>query len=132
MNPNLDSFEAVMQAMDAELNQSRQTALKKKKGKGKIVVDPETPGKGDSKSKSIDEDGEDDIEAQMEAELKAMLENGGGDMEELDLGEEEVPMDYNLIKNFLESFKSQAGLSGPVGNLAGRLQPGWTFPRDDS
>lgn len=132
VNPNLDSFEAVMQAMDAELNQSRQTALKKKKGKGKVVVDPETPGKGDSKSKSMDEDGEDDIEAQMEAELKAMLENGGGDMEELDLGEEEVPMDYNLIKNFLESFKSQAGLSGPVGNLAGRLQPGWTFPRDDS
>ncbi|KAG1773045.1 SGT1-domain-containing protein [Suillus occidentalis] len=132
VNPNLDSFEAVMQAMDAELNQSRQTALKKKKGKGKVVVDPGTPAKGDLKSKSTDEDGEDDIEAQMEAELKAMLENGGGDMEELDPGEEEVPMDYNLIKNFLESFKSQAGLSGPVGNLAGRLQPGWTFPRDDS
>lgn len=138
VNPNLDSFEAVMQAMDAELSQSRQTALKKKKGKGKVptlpVVDPETPGKGDSKSKLMDEDGEDDldIEAQMEAELKAMLEHGGVDTEEVDPGEEEVPMDYNLIKNFLESFKSQAGLSGPVGNLAGRLQPGWTFPRDDS
>lgn len=138
VNPNLDSFEAVMQAMDAELNQSRQTALKKKKGKGNVpnlpIVDPETPGKGISQSKLRDEDGEEDldIETQMEAELKAMLECGRGDMEELDSGEEEVPMDYNLIKNFLESFKSQAGLSGPVGNLAGRLQPGWTFPRDDS
>jgi hypothetical protein len=120
--------------MDTELSQSRQTALKKKKGKGKAptlpIVDPETP----DKSELMDEDGEEDldIEAQMEAELKAMLQHGGGDMEELDSGEEEVPMDYNLIKNFLESFKSQAGLSGPVGNLAGRLQPGWTFPRDDS
>lgn len=138
MNPNLDSFEAVMQAMDAELNQSRQTTLKKKKGKGRVPTlptgDPEISGKGISKSKSMDEDGEEDldVEAQMEAELKAMLEYGGGDMEEPDSGEEEVPMDYNLIKNFLESFKSQAGLSGPVGNLAGRLQPGWTFPRDDS
>ncbi|KAG1829232.1 SGT1-domain-containing protein [Suillus subalutaceus] len=139
VNPNLDSFEAVMQAMDAELNQSRQTAQKKKRGKDKVPTlptgDPEmSPGKGKSKSKLIDEDGEEDldIEAQMEAELKAVLEYGDGDMEEPDSGEEEVPMDYNLIKNFLESFKSQAGLSGPVGNLAGRLQPGWTFPRDDS
>ncbi|KAG1826246.1 SGT1-domain-containing protein [Suillus subaureus] len=138
VNPNLDSFEAVMQAMDAELNQSRQTALKKKRGKEKVPTLPtgdlEIPlSKGNSKSKLMDEDGEDlDIEAQMEAELKAVLEYGGGDMEEPDSGEEEVPMDYNLIKNFLESFKSQAGLSGPVGNLAGRLQPGWTLPRDDS
>ena len=37
----------------------------------------------------------------------------------------------NLIKDFLESFKSQGGLSGPVGNLAGRLQPGWQIPRDE-
>ncbi|KAG2156499.1 SGT1-domain-containing protein [Suillus bovinus] len=139
VNPNLDSFEAVMQVMDAELNQSRQTALKKKKGKERVPTlptgDPEIPGKkGISKSNLMDEDGEEDldVEAQMEAELKAMLEYGGVDMEEPDSGEEEVPMDYNLIKNFLESFKSQGGLSGPVGNLAGRLQPGWTFPRDDS
>lgn len=139
VNPNLDSFEAVMQAMDAELNQSRQTALKRKRGKEKVPTLPTgdseiCPSKGNSKSKLMDEDGEEDldIEAQMEAELKAMLEYGGGDIEEPDSGEEEVPMDYNLIKNFLESFKSQAGLSGPVGNLAGRLQPGWAFPRDDS
>ncbi|KAG1755004.1 SGT1 protein-domain-containing protein [Suillus paluster] len=134
VNPNLDSFEAVMQAMDAELNRSRQTV----KGKGKAPAvptgDPAVTGKGKSKSTSIEEDSEEDpdIEAQMEVELKAMLEHGGGDMEELDSDGEEVPMDYNLIKNFLESFKGQAGLSGPVGNLASRLQPGWTFPRDDS
>jgi hypothetical protein len=39
-------------------------------------------------------------------------------------------IDYNLIRNFLESFKSQAGLSGPVSNLAGRLQPDYKLPRD--
>ncbi|KAK0198551.1 SGT1 protein-domain-containing protein [Armillaria mellea] len=107
INPNLDSFEAVMKAMDAELARSHggNTAGQPDKGKGK------------------NED--DDIEAAMEAELKAVLEGRDDD-------DEEEPMDYNLIKNFLESFKSQAGLSGPVSNLAGRLHPGWTLPRDES
>lgn len=71
-----------------------------------------------------------DIEASMQAELESLLEQeDAGDSDE----EANKPtMDYNLIKNFLESFKSQGGLSGPVGNLAGRLQPGWTLPRDES
>jgi len=121
-----------MQAMDAELSRSRPTA---QKGKGKAAAVPTKDsaviGKGKSKVTFVEDEDEDlDIEAQMEAELKVMLERG--DAEDLDLGEEELPMDYNLIKNFLESFKSQGGLSGPVGNLASRLQPGWTIPRDDS
>ncbi|PBL00901.1 SGT1-domain-containing protein [Armillaria gallica] len=113
VNPNLDSFEAVMKAMDAELARSRggNTTSQSDKGKGKAKVTSENE--------------DDDIEAAMEAELKAALE--GRDDED-----EEEPMDYNLIKNFLESFKSQGGLSGPVSNLAGRLQPGWTLPRDES
>ncbi|KAK0473266.1 SGT1 protein-domain-containing protein [Armillaria novae-zelandiae] len=113
VNPNLDSFEAVMKAMDAELARSRggNTTSQSDKGKGK--------------AKATSENEEDDIEAAMEAELKAALEGRDDD-------DEEEPMDYNLIKNFLESFKSQAGLSGPVSNLAGRLQPGWTLPRDES
>src|SRR5205807_374312 len=82
VNPNLDSFEAVMQAMDTELNRSRQTTLK---GKGKAAAvptkDPMVTGKGKSKVTSIGDDDDDDdddldIEAQMEAELKAMLEHG--------------------------------------------------------
>ncbi|KAG6870509.1 AP-3 complex subunit sigma-2, partial [Termitomyces sp. T32_za158] len=48
----------------------------------------------------------------MEAELRSTLERDDED-------DDEEPPDYNLIKNFLESFKSQGGLSGPVGNLAG-------------
>lgn len=134
-NPKLDSFEAIMQAMDEELNRSRA-------GKAQSTVPPppkaqkagnEQPrDKGKGKAKVAFEDVEDededdgDIEAAMEAELKDLLEqNADEDDTDGDMG-----TDYNLIKNFLESFKSQAGLSGPVGNLAGRLQPDWTLPRD--
>ncbi|KAH7927363.1 SGT1-domain-containing protein [Leucogyrophana mollusca] len=123
-NPNLDSFEAVMQAMDAELSRSRKAPAK---SKAAPQHHPPTADKG--KGQAAEED-DADIEATMDAELRAMLEREDvGDDEDEDT---EEPMDYNLIKNFLESFKSQGGLSGPVGNLAGRLQPGWTLPRDES
>lgn len=119
--PNLDSFEELMRAMDAELARSRsgQTQPSTRIDKGKDRAAPE----------SINQDDEDDdIEAAMEAELNGLLEQHGDDDDDLEGGD----TDYNLIKNFLESFKSQAGLSGPVGNLAGRLQPGWSLPRDTS
>ncbi|KAL0578022.1 hypothetical protein V5O48_003972 [Marasmius crinis-equi] len=109
-NPNLDSFEALMKAMDAELRRSTQGSEDKGKGKGRASND------------------EVDIEAMMAEELQGALERDDED-EDNDLGDANI--DYNLIKNFLESFKSQGGLSGPVGNLAGRLQPGWKLPRDE-
>ncbi|KAI1441624.1 SGT1-domain-containing protein [Annulohypoxylon stygium] len=43
--------------------------------------------------------------------------------------EEEVDVDYNLAKNLLESFKSQAGMAGPAGNILGML--GLQLPRDE-
>ncbi|EEB89512.1 hypothetical protein MPER_12380, partial [Moniliophthora perniciosa FA553] len=128
-NPNLDSFEALMKAMDMELNRSVQSkgmsgtqraeaAPRKEKGKGKAKVS----------FKDAFEDDDEDIEAMMAEELKNALEHGEDD-EDGGLGDANI--DYNLIKNFLESFKSQGGLSGPVSNLAGRLQPDWKLPRDD-
>ncbi|OCH96667.1 SGT1-domain-containing protein [Obba rivulosa] len=121
VNPNLDSFEAVMQAMDAELAYSRT---------GKRGAQPTDADKGKGRADADAPLADIDIEAAMDAELRAALEREQtGDDEDED-GDTET--DYNLIKNFLESFKSQAGLSGPVGNLAGRLQPGWTLPRDES
>jgi hypothetical protein len=115
-----------MQAMDTELSRLRhptaesepQPSLPTKKDKGKARAAP------------ADVDADMDIEASMQAELDGLLEKeDAGDSDE----EGGKPsMDYNLIKNFLESFKGQAGLPGPVGNLAGRLQPGWTLPRDES
>ncbi|KAF8845344.1 SGT1-domain-containing protein [Paxillus ammoniavirescens] len=130
-NPNLDSFEAVMQAMDAELSRLRQPTAELKP---KQPSPQPLPSMGRDKGKAVapprSADIETDIEGSMDAEFKALLEQG--DMGDSDEEDGEPSMDYNLIKNFLESFKSQAGLSGPVGNLAGRLEPGWALPRDDS
>jgi hypothetical protein len=123
-NPNLDSFEAVMQAMDAELARSRKPGNEQS---STSQAPGPTPEKGKGKEKVHVED-QGDIEAAMDAELRAVLEDDEGEEGE----EGEGPMDYNLIKNFLESFKSQGGLSGPVSNLAGRLQTGWTLPRDEA
>lgn len=123
-NPELDSFEAVMQALDQELAKLRP---------GQMNEDaPERSAKSKGKEKEkMSVDGEEglDIDAAMEEELKTMLEKSG-EGEDEDMEGMEAGMDYNLIKNFLESFKSQGGLSGPVGNLAGRLDPGWKLPRD--
>lgn len=40
-----------------------------------------------------------------------------------------VEIDYNLVKNLLESFKSQNGTAGPGGNLMGMMD--MRLPRDD-
>lgn len=104
-----------MKAMDAELARSRS------------VRDPgdRSPHSTEDKGKGAERD---DIEAAMEAELNDLLEGGDDDVED----DEGGTVDYQLIKNFLESFKNQGGLSGPVSTLVGRLQEGWTLPRDES
>ena len=122
----LDSFESVMQAMDVELARSQPS-----NGKRKPPVTSKDKGKGKASEASIPVEG--DIDAAMDAELKALLEREGLGDDSDDDGEGEDPgIDYNLIKNFLESFKGQAGLPGPVSNLAGRLQPDLKIPRDFS
>ncbi|KAF9498063.1 SGT1-domain-containing protein [Pleurotus eryngii] len=138
-NSKLDSFDAVMQALDAELSRSsnKSTALPPRqhtaadKGKGKEHTEF-SPASGLDKilEGAGSEYENEDIEKAMEAELKAALEKEGDGEGDNDF-DGDGGMDYNLIKNFLESFKSQAGLSGPVGNLAGRLQHGW-LPRDET
>ncbi|KAF5647439.1 sgt1 [Fusarium sp. NRRL 52700] len=49
--------------------------------------------------------------------------------EEEENSDDEVDIDYNLAKNLLESFKSQAGMAGPTGNLLGMM--GFQLPRDE-
>ncbi|KAI1797621.1 SGT1 protein-domain-containing protein [Ganoderma leucocontextum] len=117
----LTSFDAVMKAMDAELERAR----------GELRGDQHRHS-SDTKGKAKFREGDGnamDIEAAMEAELEGLLEQGQADDD--DDRDETGEVDYRLIKNFLESFKSQAGLSGPVSTLVGRLQQGWTLPRDD-
>ncbi|KAI0475120.1 SGT1-domain-containing protein [Xylariaceae sp. FL0804] len=46
-----------------------------------------------------------------------------------DSEDEEVNIDYNLAKNLLESFKSQAGMAGPAGNILSMM--GMQLPRDE-
>ncbi|KAH9853055.1 SGT1 protein-domain-containing protein [Lenzites betulinus] len=131
-DPTLDSFEAVMRAMDQELARARGPHTKADSSAKPPPLSKGTKGKGKGKETAKDDsDGEDgpDIEAAMEAELRASLDGGEFEDELDEAGEGTV--DYKLIKNFLESFKSQAGTSGPVGNLVGRLQQGWSLPRDD-
>jgi len=106
-----------MKAMDEALatnKQSTPAVNKDAKGKGKEQAKDEIP---------MDVDTE-DIEAAMDRELKIALEGYESDSEQ--------PSDYGMIKNFLESFKSQEGLSGPFSNLAGRLMPDFKLPRDQS
>lgn len=46
-----------------------------------------------------------------------------------DESDDEVDIDFNLAKNLLESFKSQAGMAGPGGNIMGMM--GMKLPRDE-
>ncbi|KDQ20565.1 hypothetical protein BOTBODRAFT_26568 [Botryobasidium botryosum FD-172 SS1] len=136
VNPNLDSFEAVMQAMEEELKRAQH------KGKSSATNIPSSsrpappkPSASAGPSRDDDDDDEDvdedevDIEGAMAAELREALEHASDEDEE---GDGEPSIDYNLIKNFLASFKSQGGLSGPVSNLAGRLEGQWGLPRDEN
>ena len=124
VDSKLNSFEAVMHAMDAEIARARA---------GQQPAPPTSlrRGRGERTHPHTETGGEPDIEEAMEAELEAELERGSDEENpEGALGQGQT--EYNLIKNFLESFKSQAGQAGPVSNLVGRLQPGWTLPRDDA
>jgi hypothetical protein len=102
-----------MQAMDAELSRIKGTAAPTKKNKGK-------------NKQSIPEGNEDeegDVEAEMDDELRQILEKGE-DLDGMELGSDSS-INYNLIKNFLESYSAQGGESGPVGGLAGMLGSGF-------
>jgi hypothetical protein len=118
--------------------------------KGKVVA---TSAK--DKPTTADEDAEiQELAAQMESELKQQgalaldppadksrrlkgkspeagpsQETGRSITGQDDSEDEEVDIDYNLAKNLLESFKSQAGMAGPTGNLLGLM--GFQLPRDE-
>ena len=93
----------VMQRMEAELNEG-----------GALNLDP-TPKKLTSlKGKAHSDQSNDTSKPQNEDEGES---------------DGEVDIDFNLAKNLLESFKSQAGMPGPGGNLMGMM--GFQLPRDE-
>ncbi len=114
-----------MRAVDEELARSRSKSTLA--GPPNLPLGEKGKGKGTAPTRGAEEDM--NIEKVMDAELKAALEHDNDDEEVVGA---ESGLDYNLIKNFLESFKCQAGLSGPVSSLVGRLQPGWGLPRDEA
>jgi hypothetical protein len=140
---SLDSFDKVMEAMDAELAKAK--AAKRSKGSEPVQAST-SAGSGTTapqvdKSKpaplskipteeELDDLDDDDLLA-MDRELKAALKSAGvnsDDEDDDDEGIEEVGQlddegkrEYNMMKDFLESYKSQGGNAGVVGNLFGRL-----------
>lgn len=46
-----------------------------------------------------------------------------------EFNDDDIDIDFNLAKNLLESFKSQAGMAGPGGNMMGMM--GMQLPRDE-
>jgi hypothetical protein len=96
-------MQSMMKRMEAELNAT-----------GVLNLDP-TPRKIEATRGSI------------KGKVKA-TEPVEEDSYESDDGEEN-DMDVNLVKNLLESFKTQAGMAGPGGNLMGVM--GLKLPRDE-
>ncbi|KUI72030.1 hypothetical protein VM1G_07928 [Cytospora mali] len=93
--------------MEAELN-----------GHGALGLDPKP-----KEHKAIKGRGKEQAaEFSKEADLDNMEEDSSDD--------DEVDIDYNLAKNLLESFKSQAGMVGPVGTMLADM--GLQLPRDES
>lgn len=99
-NPNLDSFEALMVAMDAELQKTRPPAPTPAPAASTAPAPAPAP--------ATDEDMDEDLDAELDGLL---VRDDDADQ----------PADYTLIKNFLESYRSQEGAAGPVSSLAGRL-----------
>lgn len=150
-NPNLNSFDALMDAMDAELRKQKaahSSPAKAGSGSGRrktsrptrktvdgmVIVDDSDP---DAVSSDEDDEseggmmgGEDDDEnmamEEIDAELAAALRRDPADRNADGDG-----LDYAMITNFLESFKSQSGLAGPVSNMFGRLDKDFVMPRDE-
>ncbi|KAF3061268.1 Protein SGT1 like protein [Daldinia childiae] len=104
-----DAIRQLAAQMEAELKEHGALKLDPRTGKPKAI---EAKYGGDSKGKG-----------------KATLEQKVDNEEESSEDEDEVDVDYNLAKNLLESFKSQAGMAGPAGNILGMM--GLQLPRDE-
>lgn len=106
-----EAIQKVMKRMEAELNEA-----------GALNLDP-TPSKIAALSGRKTGRGKDKEQEQVQ---EKMDEDEEGEEEESD---QELDIDFNLAKNLLESFKSQAGMAGPGSNLLGMM--GMKLPRDE-
>ncbi|KAI0848703.1 SGT1-domain-containing protein [Daldinia vernicosa] len=102
-----DAIKQLAAQMEAELKEY-----------GALKLDPQA-----GNLKAIKAKGGDDSKGKGKATLEQKVDN------EEESSEDEVDVDYNLAKNLLESFKSQAGMAGPAGNILGMM--GLQLPRDE-
>ncbi|KAK4675608.1 hypothetical protein QC764_505750 [Podospora pseudoanserina] len=123
------------------------SATTQDKGKQKAVVVEGVDSENDEDDEGDEAEEIQKMMQQFESELKGLgalsldpkataterrIKDVGSSSKEQEISEneeEEVDIDYNLAKNLLESFKSQAGMAGPAGNLLGLM--GVTLPRDE-
>lgn len=140
---DLDSFDKVMEAMDDELAKAKKSAGKAKKQSGPslseaIAQDRKKPSTSSSNplpplpTEADLEALDDDELMEMDRELRAALKSAGIEDSDDDMDSEFDPEEakelqgdareqYKMMRDFLESYKSQGGESGVVGNLFGRL-----------
>ncbi|KAL2268151.1 hypothetical protein VTJ83DRAFT_2997 [Remersonia thermophila] len=110
---------------DEEIRKMMEQMESELKGLGALELDrtPKVVGTSAIKDKG---------EGQSKGE-RAVARNHADDEEEDEDGSEDsdgsVDIDYNLAKNLLESFKTQAGMAGPASNLLGLM--GMKLPRDE-
>ncbi|KAF9942256.1 hypothetical protein BGZ65_007130 [Modicella reniformis] len=77
-----------------------------------------------------DDDEDEDMNGGDASRVTALSSDEADEIKEDTERDEVVNVDLNLAKNLLESFRSQAGLPGPGGNLLSRL--GIVLPRDEA
>ncbi|KAL2024797.1 hypothetical protein VTK56DRAFT_5618 [Thermocarpiscus australiensis] len=100
---------------DEEIREIMEQIESELKGHGVLELDPKPKAKPSIKEQGEGEQTSGPVESREKTEDES--------------GDEEVDIDYNLAKNLLESFKGQAGMPGPAGNLLGLM--GMTLPRDE-
>lgn len=126
---DLDTFDKLMNRMDEELEKQNKNSCQKLKRGGPIPATPLGPNLASSPiiSDSQSEDGPEneeeelkmeEVDEAMRRELEDLMSRSGV---ELDGQPRDGRMSYDAISHFLESFKSQIGSAGPVGNMAGRI-----------
>ncbi|KAG2224647.1 hypothetical protein INT45_007892, partial [Circinella minor] len=93
------------------------------------VLGPDVPPLAENKQKEQEKEEEEDVIKQMDDEINAQEKITGSFARENDDVDAPVDVNLNLVKNILESYKSQQGLPGPAGNILGQF--GIVLPADD-
>lgn len=115
-NKNKNKKATVSFAEEDEPSPASTAAAISERGKFKSISDLPTADDIDALS--------DDALAAMDAELRAALKESGADIEDDEEAEgldEDGRREYGMMRDLLESFASQGGEAGVVGNLFGRL-----------